>query len=385
VGVGVGGPPRPAHVTSQTGARGWVRRSAESVPHIDNCGAVFGGVRAAGQRRRAEGTAQRRQTSASHLSGGVPVCAREVIVRRRREERRKTRRSLRGCVVWTRTGIAHIRAAPPSSAEEEARRRRRGGGRSRRGGRGNAHTSASSSPAPSPVAPPVLLSIVSPPATGHTLQLLCIWPERTMRYAPGPRTTLADAESTARMWRRMEKREEEREREREEKRESGTCVTRCASTRSPHRLRRGDEGGGEMLDGDGDEESAHDVRRPAAPHTTRITRAERERHRWGGRSVGSHRCSGWGGAASALGTSSSTSVTCLTSFFVTSSLHPDAALRPLRVDYSSGSTTASNNHPRMARVHPAPLRLGARERMQGSLRSRHLNNLFHAAHNVVLC
>jgi hypothetical protein len=90
----MGGPPRPAHVTSQTGARGWVRPSAESVPHIDNFGAVFGSVRAAGQRRRAEGTARGVQTSASHLRGGVPVCAREVIVRR--EGRRKTRRSLRG-------------------------------------------------------------------------------------------------------------------------------------------------------------------------------------------------------------------------------------------------------------------------------------------------
>ncbi|KAJ7834250.1 hypothetical protein B0H14DRAFT_3709645 [Mycena olivaceomarginata] len=94
---------------------------------------------------------------------------------------------------------------------------------------------------------------------------------------------------------RMEKREEEREREREEKRESGTCVTGRASTRSPHRPRRGGEGGGgEMMDGDGDEESAHDVRRPAAPHTPPVACAEREGHRWGGRSVGSHRCSGWG-------------------------------------------------------------------------------------------
>jgi hypothetical protein len=82
---------------------------------------------------------------------------------------------------------------------------------------------------------------------------------------------------------------------REEKRESGTCVTRRASTRSPHRPRRGGEGGGgEMVDGDGDEESAHDVRRPAAPHTPPVGCAEREGHRWGGRSVGSHRCSGWG-------------------------------------------------------------------------------------------
>jgi hypothetical protein len=40
---------------------------------------------------------------------------------------------------------------------------------------------------------------------------------------------------------------------------------------------------------------------------------------------------------------------------------------------------------RMARVHPAPLRLGARARMQGSLRSRHLNNTSHAAHKIVLC
>ncbi|KAJ7834118.1 hypothetical protein B0H14DRAFT_1159340 [Mycena olivaceomarginata] len=149
------------------------------------------------------------------------------------------------------------------------------------------------------------------------------------------------------MRRRMEKREEEREREREEKRESDTCLTRRASIRSPHRPRRGGEGGGgEMVDGDGDEESAHDVRRPAAPRTARIARAERERHRRGGRSVGSHRCSGWGGAASVLGTSSSTSVTSLTSLFGSSSFHRmDAALRPLRVDYSSGSTTASHNHP----------------------------------------
>jgi hypothetical protein len=63
--VGVGGPPRPVHVTSQTGAREWVQGSAESVTHIDNCGAVFGGVRAARRRRRAEGTARRRQTSGS--------------------------------------------------------------------------------------------------------------------------------------------------------------------------------------------------------------------------------------------------------------------------------------------------------------------------------
>jgi hypothetical protein len=96
-------------------------------------------------------------------------------------------------------------------------------------------TPVSSLPAPFPAAPPVLLSTVSPPATGHALRLLYIPPERARR--PGPRTTLADAESTARMRRRMEKEEEEQEREREEKRESGTCVTKCASTRSPHRPR----------------------------------------------------------------------------------------------------------------------------------------------------
>jgi hypothetical protein len=109
-----------------------------------------------------------------------------------------------------------------------------------------------------------------------------------------------------------------------------------------------------MVDGDEDEdeESAHDLRRPAAPRAARIVCAERERHRWGGRRVGSHRCSGWGGTASVLGTSSSTSVTSLTSIFVSLSFHPDAALCPLRIDYSSGSTTASHNHPWMARVHP---------------------------------
>jgi hypothetical protein len=187
------------------------------------------------------------------------------------------------------------------------------------------------------------------------------------RHAPGPRTTLADAESTARMRRRMEKREEEREREREEKRESDTCITRRAPTRSPHRPRRGGEGGGgEMVDGDGDEESAHDVRRPAAPRTARIACAERERHRWRGRSVGSHRCSGWGGAASALGTSSSTSVTSLTSLFVSSYDHPSIRTRLCALFASithrgrrwRPTITPAVAKTRMARVHPAPLRLG---------------------------
>ncbi|KAJ7741236.1 hypothetical protein B0H14DRAFT_3515345 [Mycena olivaceomarginata] len=167
----------------------------------------------------------------------------------------------------------------------------------------------------------------------------------------------------------MEKREAEREREREEKRESGTCVARCASTRSPHRPRRGGEGGGaEMVDGDGDEESAHDVRRPAAPHTPPVACAERERHRWGGRSVGSQRCSGWGGAASASGTSSGTGVTSLTSLRLLI-LASDAALRPLRVDYSSRSarasippsTTCSSCDSYGARAAPASPRCGGED------------------------
>jgi hypothetical protein len=138
-------------------------------------------------------------------------------------------------------------------------------------------------------------------APGHALRLLYIRLERHAPCAkrPGPRTTreltLPSAATYTHMRPRMEKKEEGRGRGREEKRESGTCVTRRASTRSPHRLRRGGEGGGgEMMDGDGDEESAHDVRRPAAPHTPPVACAEREGHRWGGRSVGSHRCSGWG-------------------------------------------------------------------------------------------
>ncbi|KAJ7880802.1 hypothetical protein B0H14DRAFT_2566188 [Mycena olivaceomarginata] len=184
------------------GARGWVRQSAESVPHIG----PSGGVRAAGQtrRRRAEGTARHRQTSASHLRGGVPVCAREAIMRRRRKERGR-RDDAGACSLDA--DARRTRACGPGWR----RGKRSGGGGGRRRGRA-VHVS--------PDAPP--------PA---------------------------------------------------------------------HRIGRvvgGEGGGGEMMDGDGDEESTHDVRRPAAPHTPPVACAEREGHRWGGRSVGSHRCSGWG-------------------------------------------------------------------------------------------
>ncbi|KAJ7807357.1 hypothetical protein B0H14DRAFT_1535933 [Mycena olivaceomarginata] len=142
-----------------------------------------------------------------------------------------------------------------------------------------------------------------------------------------------------------------------------------ASAASRRRWRRGRD-----VDGDGDEESAHDVRPPTAPHTPPVACAERERHRWGGRSVGSRRCSGWGGAASALGTSSSTSVTSLISLFVSSSFHPDAALRLLRFDYSSRSARASHHLPpalaatRMARARTPSRRLGAGARTQGTVK-----------------
>ncbi|KAJ7849200.1 hypothetical protein B0H14DRAFT_3452572 [Mycena olivaceomarginata] len=116
----------------------------------------------------------------------------------------------------------------------------------------------------------------------------------------------------------------------------------------------------------GDEESAHDVRRPAAPHTPPVACAERERHRWGGRSVGSQRCSGWGGAASASGTSSGTGVTSSLRLLILAS---DAALRPLRVDYSSRSarasippsTTCSSCDSYGARAAPASPRCGGED------------------------
>ncbi|KAJ7834152.1 hypothetical protein B0H14DRAFT_3871481 [Mycena olivaceomarginata] len=150
--VGVGGPPRPAHVTSQTGARGWVRRSAESVPYIDNCGAVFGG-RGGGSVEEEEGW--------------------------RQEQERRT---------WKR---AHLHLPRPH---------------------------------PLPLPLPSFFPPSRRPLPDMPIGFFASGPSAPCARRPGPRTTLADAESTARMQRRMEKREEERERE--EKRESGTCEER---------------------------------------------------------------------------------------------------------------------------------------------------------------
>jgi hypothetical protein len=168
--------------------------------------------RGADSRRRAEGTARHRQTSASHLRGGVPVCAREVIVRRRREEHRKTRRSLRGCVFWTRTGIAHIRAAQPFSAEEEVVVVQAGVGED--SGCGNAHTQhlrgaspALSVPRPHPL--PLPLPSFFPPSRRPLLDMLFGF------FASGPSAPCAMRQATrtshdarqrgiARMRRRME-------------------------------------------------------------------------------------------------------------------------------------------------------------------------------------
>jgi hypothetical protein len=69
------------------------------------------------------------------------------------------------------------------------------------------------SPAPSPAAPPLHLSIVSPPATGHALRILCMQLERAMRQATRTSYDARQRGTDRAMRRMMEKREEERERE----------------------------------------------------------------------------------------------------------------------------------------------------------------------------
>ncbi|KAJ7834132.1 hypothetical protein B0H14DRAFT_2591058 [Mycena olivaceomarginata] len=276
--------------------------SREDDPHASGAGSGIGLHRARRwwwewEGRLVRRTSRRRLAREGGYDGARRVCPTSIIVARSSE------------------------ACAPRG-RDAVRKRGGGGGGVVEAGAGEedveTRTPASSSPAPSPAAPAVLLSTVSPPATEHALRLLCIRLERARRL--GPRTTLADAESTARMRRRMEKGEAEREREREEKRESGACVTRRAPARSPHRPRRGGEGGGgEMVDGDGDEESAHDV-------------LGMGRRRVRVRNELKHQCN-------------------FPNFPLR--LHPDGALRPLRVDYSSGSTTTSHNHPLLS-LKPAP-------------------------------
>ncbi|KAJ7822207.1 hypothetical protein B0H14DRAFT_1325297 [Mycena olivaceomarginata] len=87
----------------------------------------------------------------------------------------------------------------------------------------------------------------------------------------------------------------------------------------------------------------------------------------GGRSVWSHRCSGWGGAASALGTSSSTSVTSLTSLrllILASGRSSAPSSRRLLIAVGESippSTTCSSCDSYGARAAPASPRCGGED------------------------
>ncbi|KAJ7333315.1 hypothetical protein DFH08DRAFT_966148 [Mycena albidolilacea] len=70
-------------------------------------------------------------------------------------------------------------------------------------------------PAPSPTAPPLHLSIILPPTTGHALRIFCMQLERAMRQATRTSYDARQRGTDHAMWCMMEKREEEREWEHE--------------------------------------------------------------------------------------------------------------------------------------------------------------------------